>query len=371
MLQKRKERKKAILALTEKCVLSSSSSSENTTPATSQHFPTREPQMIPGPSNQPPRKRGRRVLIKDHLAASLDVAKLNNRKAAIVLTSTLKSAGSDPAAFNINRSSVRRHRLKSRQKIAESLKKEFKSETPLTVHWDGKLIEDITGHETVDRLPILVSGNGVDQLLSVPKLNRGTGEACARAVYETIESWNLCEQIKCMCFDTPAVNTGLKNGACILLEQKMEKDMLWLACRHHVMEIMLEAIVSKSLSPSSGPDIQIFKRFKNSWSDIDQADYKAVSSDASSLQAVENIAAYIISFAQDQLNRYQPRDDYKELLNLTIIYLGGIPEKGIIQNASWSSPCQMDGKSNILSQDLFISPSVQIIQEETAISKFD
>ncbi|GBP33326.1 hypothetical protein EVAR_30915_1 [Eumeta japonica] len=87
--------------------------------------------------------------------------------------------------------------------------------------------------------------------------------------------------------------------------------------------------MSKSLSPSSEPDIQIFKGFKNSWSDIDQADYKAVSSDASSLQAVENIAAYIISFAQDQLNRYQPRDDYKELLNLTIIYLGGIPEKGV------------------------------------------
>ncbi|GBP97218.1 hypothetical protein EVAR_103878_1 [Eumeta japonica] len=337
---KRKEREKAILALTEKCVLSSSSSGENTTPATSQlTSPTREPQMIPGPSNQPPRKRGRRVLINDHLAASLDVAKLSNRKAAIVLTSTLKSAGSDPAAFNINRSSVRRHRLKSRQKIAESLKKEFKSETPLTVHWDGKLIEDITGHETVDRLPILVSGNGVDQLLSVNKLNRGTGEACARAVYETIESWNLCEQIKCMCFNTPAVNTGLKNGACIHLEQKMEKDMLWLACRHHVMEII--------------------------WSDIDQADYKAVSSDASSLQTVENIAAYIISFAQDQLNRYQPRDDYKELLNLTIIYLGGIPEK------EYHSECQLvftvpDGwqKQYIVSRSFYLAISSNYPKEK-------
>lgn len=36
----------------------------------------------------------------------------------------------------------------------------------------------------------------------------------------------------------------------------------------------------------------------------------------------------MISFAQNQLNVYQPRDDYKKLLNLTIIYLGGIPEKG-------------------------------------------
>ncbi|GBP22025.1 hypothetical protein EVAR_18666_1 [Eumeta japonica] len=35
----------------------------------------------------------------------------------------------------------------------------------------------------------------------------------------------------------------------------------------------------------------------------------------------------MISFAQNQLNQYQPRDDYKELLDLTIIYLGGVPEK--------------------------------------------
>ncbi|GBO99108.1 hypothetical protein EVAR_100864_1 [Eumeta japonica] len=154
---KRKEREKAILALTEKCVLSSSSSGENTTPATSQLTPTREPQMIPGPSNQPPRKRG---------------------KAAIVLTSTLKVL--DPTLrLSISQIFCSTASFEESAKIAESLKKEFKSETPLTVHWDGKLIEDITGHETVDRLPILVSGNGVDQLLSVPKLNRGTGEACA------------------------------------------------------------------------------------------------------------------------------------------------------------------------------------------------
>jgi hypothetical protein len=37
----------------------------------------------------------------------------------------------------------------------------------------------------------------------------------------------------------------------------------------------------------------------------------------------------MISFTQKQLKQFQPRDDYKELLNLTIIFLGGTPEKGI------------------------------------------
>jgi hypothetical protein len=105
--------------------------------------------------------------------------------------------------------------------------------------------------------------------------------------------------------------------------------MLWLACRHHIMEIMLEAVVGQSFGPSSGPDIQLFKRFKNNWDNIDQSDCKSVVYDTTSSKILENIAADTISFAQNQLQVYQPRDDYKELLNLTIIYLGGVPVKGV------------------------------------------
>lgn len=56
----------------------------------------------------------------------------------------------------------------------------------------------------MDRLPILVSGRVVGQLLAVPKLIHGTGEACASAVYDIILSWHLQDKIKCFCFDTTA-----------------------------------------------------------------------------------------------------------------------------------------------------------------------
>ncbi|GBP54469.1 hypothetical protein EVAR_47338_1 [Eumeta japonica] len=131
------------------------------------------------------------------------------------------------------------------------------------------------------------------------------------------------------CFDTTAVNTGLRAGACILLEQKIEKDALWLACRHHIMEIVLEAVVVQALGPSSGPEILIFKRFRSAWPSIDQRKFSIVSSDPDALRYVQNIADSTISFAKKQLNDYQPRDDYKELLTLTIIFLGGVPNKGI------------------------------------------
>jgi len=216
--------------------------------------------------------------------------------------------------------------MKHRKAIAEGLKAEFRSEVPLTIHWDGKLLPDITGKETVDRLPILVSGDGVDQLLAVPKLPSGTGEASADAVYQAALAWGLCDSIKAMSFDTTAVNTGRLNGACVLLEQKMDKELLWLACRHHMLEIMLEAVVVHCLGPSKSPDIAIFKRFQAHWPYIDQSSYQTALSDEQTAGIVDDVSHRVISFAENQLENFQPRDDYRELLELTIVFLGGVPE---------------------------------------------
>lgn len=329
----KEKEKEAMKRLTEKCVLLSSSTSSSEKGSSDVSSPS-TPTPQPGPStskdiSSPPRKRGRKSILDDNLATSLDVAKLSDRKATIVLASTIKSLGCDVSQYNVSFSSIRRHRMNIRQQLAESLKDAFQPQTTLTIHWDGKMLEDITGHETVDRLPILVSGKGVDQLLAVAKLPDGKGETMASAIFESILSWRLSEKIKCMCFDTTASNTGRINGACILLEQKMEKELIWLACRHHILEIVLEAVVVSAMGPSSGPEILIFKRFKNYWPKIKQRDFQTAVSEQSTWSCIENIAADMIAFANNQLQKFQPRDDYKELLHLIIIFLGGIPDKGI------------------------------------------
>ena len=117
---------------------------------------------------------------------------------------------------------------------------------------------DLTGDEKVDRLPILVSGSGVDQLLCIPKLSAGTGEAMASAMLEAVESWGIKDQIKAISFDTTSSNTGRKNGACVLLEGKLNSHLLYLACRHNVHEVMLEEVFAGAMGPSSGPDIRLF-----------------------------------------------------------------------------------------------------------------
>ncbi|CAB0016747.1 unnamed protein product [Nesidiocoris tenuis] len=230
------------------------------------------------------------------------------------------------AQYNVNSSSIRRARMKYRATYANNLKRAFNpEEIPLTIHWDGKMLEDITGHETVDRLPILASGNNVDQLLAVPKLASGTGESIASAVFETLLQWDLLSKARGMSFDTTSSNTGRLNGACTLLEQKLNREP---ACRHHILEIMLEAVVLKSLGPSSGPDILLFVRFRKAWPSLNKEGFKVADDPILQKIGSRNVEL-VLSFAEKQLDVFQPRDDYKELLTLVIMFLGGIPKNGI------------------------------------------
>ena len=77
---------------------------------------------------------------------------------------------------------------------------------PINIHWDGKLIADLIGDEKVDRLPILASSDGIDQLLA--KLTIGTGRAMCDAIIETIDDWNLREDVEAFSFVTTASTTG-------------------------------------------------------------------------------------------------------------------------------------------------------------------
>ena len=118
-------------------------------------------------------------------------------------------------------------------------------------------------------------------------------------------------QVKCMCFDTTAANTGPRNGACILLEQKLclltssrGKDMLWSACRYHILEIILEAVVLLCLGHSSGPDIPPFKRFQKSWVSFDSTKYHTAQSDKNASNALTDITDERIVFCKDQLQTF-------------------------------------------------------------------
>ena len=55
------------------------------------------------------------------------------------------------------------------------MKDNFEPTCALVIHWDGKIRPSIFGEGSVDRLPVLVSGDGMEKLLGVSKVNYGTG----------------------------------------------------------------------------------------------------------------------------------------------------------------------------------------------------
>lgn len=53
-----------------------------------------------------------------------------------------------------------------------------------------------------------------------------------------------------MCSGTTASNTCLLNRACVLLEQKLEREFLLFACYHHIHELFLKSLFEIKISMS-------------------------------------------------------------------------------------------------------------------------
>jgi hypothetical protein len=90
---------------------------------------------------------------------------MSDRGATFVIGAVAKVLRHDVNEMALSRSSVRRLRCKNREQEAATTIDKFidssVTETPLLLHWDGKLLVDITGSkEMVDRIALLVTGNG-------------------------------------------------------------------------------------------------------------------------------------------------------------------------------------------------------------------
>jgi hypothetical protein len=170
--------------------------------------------------------------------------------------------------------------------------------------------------------------------LGVPKLSSGSGKAAADAVHEYLKSWESESTIVGMCFDTTACNTGRLNGACMLLEKALGRNLLWLACRHHMFEVLLSDAFSVCFGPSAGPDIALFKRFRDNWSKLKHREPKRT--DYPRIQVSEDVKIFI----SEQLALKHPRDDYLEFLSVAGFMVGldiqlTIRKPGALHRARW------------------------------------
>ena len=163
----------------------------------------------------------------------------------------------------------------------------------------------------------------------------------AEVVLDELEKADLHDKIIGLSFDTTASNTGMFQGACMRIEQDLDKDLLWLACRHHVSEVILRDVFMECVGPSSGPDIPLFRRFRETWKLYETTKRSSILSNVAALNdpVIAGLRNKAIRFLQGALEGDDPRADHEELIRLSLVFLGvddGKPQRpGAVHHARW------------------------------------
>jgi hypothetical protein len=319
-------------------------SSSSATSSSSESDDDFQPPSTPTTSTQSQPKKLKRCILTTEVAASLDRVKLPDRGAMFVVGAVAQALGHDLEHVSLSRNTIHRARVDTRKAVATTEQTAFAPDSPLLLHWDGKLLPDIAGSkEVVDRVAIVVTSGDMEQLLAVPKIGRGTGEEQSNACLCTLADWKLAHLVGGLVFDTTASNTGLQMGACTLIEKALKKDLVWIACRHHVFEVMLTAVSTVALGATSGPEVGVFKRFQNTWSFINKADFRPAG-DELFVGMPTGLRQEMILFYVNAIKSRSPREDYRELLQLCHVFLGGSSDEepffrtpGAMHHARWMS----------------------------------
>ena len=124
----------------------------------------------------------------------------------------------------------------------------------------------------VNRLAVILIQEEKSHILGIPSTENSTRRAEAEMVKDYLDSWGVKDKIIACGFDTTSSNTGVNNGSCTILQNLLYQQRLWLACRHHIMELIIGGAFTKIFGVTSGPEVTTFKILKTSWKTLDLED---------------------------------------------------------------------------------------------------
>ena len=257
-----------------------------------------------------------------------------------ILLQTVSVGGGNIDTLPLSRRQVERTTKSSISKLAGDVKETFKETAKdklFVVHFDGKQLEEFTDgvKATKERLSVLVSSPSLDhvQVLGAPALDGQTGDEIFAGVLSLLEEFGVTNSVIGMSFDTTASNTGAHQGSCARLESQLQKALLWVACRRHVLELHIKhvaKVLAENVSgrKQTGPVNTLFKRMQDNWpelmpmidlADLNKFNWRDVAGSEIEDQA-EKALAILSNFLQEKTFA---REDYKELCELAVMFLGG------------------------------------------------
>ena len=280
--------------------------------------------------------------------------KMTPAQQAAYTKAVVEEAGGDPEKVNLSYASADRARRKIADDLAFSHKQDWIPPSATSLHLDSKMAGKMQNpNEKEERLTVAVGNKKEVKLLGVPSYTPGSGlksgEIISSLTVNLLQSWKCSEVVVNMVFDTTASNTGHLSAACVAVQDELGRPLLWSACRHHIGEVILTHVFNDlKIETSKSPEVMVFARFRKTYSLIPQdfedseslnilniSDYSDECKDL-----IENWQKNVIEILTDIDEKQQPRDDYKELLDLTLVFLGGKKLKnfrrpGALHKARW------------------------------------
>lgn len=110
-------------------------------------------------------------LLTENLSSALDRTKISTRSAVFVIAATAEALGHSTDDIVLSRESIRIGRKRLREQTSNEIINSFTPNCTLTVHWDGKIVQDLRLPKKVERLAIFVTGNFLNYVQSRDNIN--------------------------------------------------------------------------------------------------------------------------------------------------------------------------------------------------------
>lgn len=329
------------------------------------------------------------IIKRPKLVALATRLKMTPAQQATYTKALIAEVGGDSSKVSLSYATADKTRRKVGKNLAKATREQWVAPKLATLHWDSKLMASLSNpNAKVERLTVVV-GTSLDlKLLGVPAYqpgaNRKSGAVIADLTSELLLTWNCADSIVSMTFDTTASNTGHVTAACVTIQQRLGRALLWSACRHHVGEIVLSHVFDDlQIETSKSPDITLFTRFRKNFnllSVVRSANERL--SRFNSTVFSESAQSFIAEWRDNMLTLARSelptrRDDYKEFIELCMVFLDGeVAERrvtfkrpGALHKARWMAKLIYSIKICLFEQQVQDLPRGTIMTLEQVLKK--
>ena len=139
-------------------------------------------------------------------------------------------------------------------------------------------------------------------------------------------------------FKVAFIHSGWQRGAAVRIEKGLKRPLLWLPCRHHIGELLVQESWFVLFGKDKAPYFLKFKEFQGNWDKIEKTSFETLTVKPWMRTRVSEI----VQFCQFALTSEKlARNDYREFIELVLFVLGSPPENftfklpGAVSKVRW------------------------------------